>query len=91
MFVEDLDILFADFGVPASSGANSATVLLDMPDEAILGDRQISTEYAITARAMDLPGLKHGDAITVNGVSYSVRAVKLLDDGALKIATLSKT
>ncbi|MDD5247820.1 MAG: hypothetical protein PHY45_02475 [Rhodocyclaceae bacterium] len=90
MITEDLDVFFADFGVPASAGANSATVLLDMPDRAILGDRQIGTEYAITAKATDLPGLKHGDAITVANVGYSVRVVTLLDDGVLKHVTLSK-
>ncbi len=90
MITEDLSPLFADFAVPAVYGAVTAQVLLDMPDQAIFGDTQYSTEYAITYRASDLMGLKHGDAITVNGTAYTVREVKFLDDGQLKTAALKK-
>lgn len=87
---EDFGAFFADFGVTATSGANTAQVLLDMPDQQIFGDTQMSTEYAITYAAGDLPGLKRSDSITVNAVVYSVREVTKLDDGALLHATLSK-
>ena len=90
MFTEDLSPLFADFGMPAQYGSLTATVLLDMPDQQIFGDMQISTEYAITYKSADLAGLKRGDSITVNAVAYSVREVTKLDDGALLHATLSK-
>ena len=90
MFVEDLTPYFADFGVTAVSGANTASVLLDMPDQAILGDMQLTTEYAITYRTGDLPGLKHGDAITVASVAYTVREVTAQDDGKTMHANLKK-
>lgn len=90
MFAEDLTPFFADFGVTAVHGSDTASVLLDMPDQQILGDMQISTEYAITWRTGDLPGLKSGDAITVAAVSYAVREVTRQDDGAVMRATLKK-
>ena len=89
-FVEDLSAFFADFGVPATFGALSATVLLDMPDAEIFGGGQISTDYAITYKSGDLSGLKTGDAITVNAVAYQVREVVKLDDGKLMNATLKR-
>ena len=90
MFAEDLDVLFADFGVTAVLGAASAQVLLDMPDQGVLGDMQISTDYAITFKASDLAGIKHSDSITVDGTSYTVREVTLLDDGKIKHAALKR-
>ena len=88
MLTENLDAFFADFGVPAQYGAQTATVLLDMPDGEVLSGRMLSVGYAITYRATDLVGLKHNDAITVNGAAYVVNEVKNLDDGALKHAGL---
>lgn len=90
MFTEDLTPLFADFGVTATYGALTAQVLLDMPDQQIFGDMQMSTEYAITYKAGDLTGLKRTDSITVNAIAYTVREVTRVDDGALMHATLSK-
>lgn len=90
MVAEDLDVFFAEFGVTATLGAASAQVLLDMPDQAVLGEMQISADYAITFQATDLAGIKRGDAITVDGTSYTVREVTHLDDGKLKHATLKR-
>lgn len=90
MFVEDLAPLFADFGVLAVAGANSATVLFDMPGEEIFGGMQQSTEYAITYRSVDLPGLTAGNSITVDGVAYKVRQTTPQDDGKLIKAMLKK-
>ena len=90
MFVEDLTPLFADFGIPAIAGADSATVLLDMPQQDVFGGAQQSTEYAITYRLGDLPGLKSGDGITVAALAYVVRQVTLQDDGKLIHATLQR-
>ena len=90
MFIEDLTPLFADFGVTATYGVLTAQVLLDMPDQQIFGDMQMSTEYAITYKTSDLTGLKRTDSITVAAIAYTVREVTRLDDGALMHATLSK-
>lgn len=90
MFVEDLAVLFADFGVTAVYGSLTALVVLDMPDQQVLGGMQISADYAITYRSVDLVGLKHGDALTVDGTSYTVREVTRLDDGRITHATLKR-
>jgi riboflavin synthase alpha subunit len=90
MFQEDLSVLFADFGVIAYTVSGAAQVLMDMPGQQILHDMQISNDYAITYLSYGLPGLKYGDPITVNGITYTVREITALDDGALTHATLSK-
>lgn len=87
---DDLDAFLSDFGVVAIFGAAQAQVILDMPDQSILGDMQLSTEYAITYAAADLAGLKHGSAITVDGAAYTVREVARLDDGRMMRAVLKK-
>lgn len=90
MFIEDLSPLFADFGLTAVFGGHVATVLLDMPDEEVFGGMQQSTEYVMTYRQGDLPGLKSGDTGTVGGIAYGVRQVSMLDDGKLIKATLKR-
>jgi hypothetical protein len=81
MFTEDLSIFLEDFGVSCTAGAVSALGILDMPGETVSGGMVISTEYMLTAKASDFGSLLYGDSITVNGQSYQVREVLLLDDG----------
>lgn len=66
-------------------------MLLDAPDDQVLDGVVQSREYGITYAATQLVGLKTGESLTVNGVSYKVREVTAIDDGALMRATLSKT
>lgn len=91
-FAEDLAAFFstADFAVSATFGAQTAQVLLDQPDEELLDGRVLSREYAITYRADQLTGLKGGDAITVDGIAYTVREVGALQDGKIMQARLRK-
>jgi hypothetical protein len=79
---EDLNLFLNDFGVTATSGAISALGILDMPTQVLAGDMVLSTDYTLTARAADFGGLLYGDGITVDGVNYSVRETRKLDDGA---------
>jgi hypothetical protein len=78
---ENLDAFLADFGVSVTAGAVSALGILDMPGETVAGGMVISTEYMLTAKTSDFGSLLYGDSITVNGQSYQVREVLLLDDG----------
>ncbi|HTH40262.1 MAG TPA: hypothetical protein VL968_05690 [Rhodocyclaceae bacterium] len=87
---EDLSVFFADLGVTAVYGTQTAKVLMDEPDEDVLSGRMISTGYAITYAATDLAGLKHNDAIIVDGTDYQVVSVRKQDDGKLIRATLQK-
>lgn len=79
---EDLNLFLDDFGVTVTSGAVSALGILDMPTQVVAGDMVLSTDYTLTARAADFGGLLYGAAITVDGVNYSVRETRQLDDGA---------
>lgn len=91
-FAEDLSVFFdADgFGQPASWGAYSATVIIDMPTEDILGGRVNSKEYLATLPATSFPGIARSDTITAGGSTYQVREVRTLDDGALKSLSLTR-
>lgn len=90
MFVEDLSPFFADFGVPATFGGQTATVLLDMPGVEIFDGMQQSNEYAMTYRATDLAGLVAGSTVVVNGTPYKVRQTTPQEDGALIKALLKR-
>ena len=87
---EDLTFFLNDFGVSCTAGAVTALGILDMPGQVILDGMMVNTDYTLTARATDFGGLIYGAAITVNGVNYSVRETRLLDDGAFCEISLQK-
>lgn len=91
-FAEDMTPFFnaAEFASVAVWGAFSANVLLDKPDEDILGGRVSTTDYQITLAAGDFPGIGRDASITIGAATYKVREVKLVGDGAVKTATLTK-
>ena len=88
---EDFDTYFSDFAVTAVCGAFTAKVILDMPDEPVLGDRVRSRKYAVTLHTGDLGTLTFGTSMTVDGTAYRVLEVNSLDDGKLQQAILEKT
>lgn len=71
-------------------GSARTLAYFDMPGAEVLGGVGISNDYTITMGAAALPGLKRGDAVTVDGDSYEVARVQLLDDGVLVRAALRK-
>lgn len=83
------NIYLQDFGVAVVCGSASGLGILDMPDET-LGGVAVSTEYQLTVQASVFSAAKRGDAISVGGVSYTVREYKKLSDGALAVIKLSK-
>lgn len=93
MFAESLGQFFdtsGGFAQSATFGAQTGAVILDSPTEDALGGRVASNEYAAVMPAATFPALVRGSTITVAGVQYTVRQVRLLDDGALKEAILTK-
>ena len=50
----------------------------------------ITTDYALTIKASVYPTLKYGDSLTVAGAAYTVREVRLQDDGAFAVVYLQK-
>jgi riboflavin synthase alpha subunit len=81
MITEDPAIFLADFGVAVTSGAVSGVGILDMPGEVIMDNMVISTDYTLRTDAATFGSLSYGASVTVNGVAYTVRENRLLDDG----------
>lgn len=79
---EDLNLFLDDFGVSCTAGAVTALGILDMPTQVLAGEMVLSTDYTLTARAADFGDLQYGAEISVNGVPYTVRETRLIDDGA---------
>jgi hypothetical protein len=76
--------------VSANAGAVSARGFLVMPGQVIADGMVVSTDYTLTALADDFGGLLYGDAITVDGINYSVRTSRRIDDGTFVELLLSK-
>jgi hypothetical protein len=58
----------------------------------VIGDQVLSVEYALhNLPAASFSGMAHGDAVTVNSVSYTVRhAPMLVGDGQFCVVALSR-
>ena len=91
MISENLGAFLADFGVACEFGDLRATVILDTPDVNVLGERVQSTAFSMLYATRDLPALKHGDWVTVDGVQYDVINPSLIDDGRFSRAALQQT
>ena len=87
---EDLSVFLGDFGVSVTAGAVSGLGILDMPTEIVAGGQILSTDYTLLCRADEFGGLLYGAAITVDGVNYSVRENRLLDNGGFCEISLTK-
>ena len=87
---EDFDGFFADFGVDATFGSETAKVLFDSPESIIAGGEVISADYSITYKAGTFSTMAYASAITVDGTAYTVNAIQAIEDGKLTRASLSK-
>jgi hypothetical protein len=85
------DVFLNDFGVPVVYRGKSTRGILDMPTEVIAGGMVLTTDYALTVKAADVPGIGYNDPVTVGGVAYTVRETRLQDDGTFAIVYLQKT
>jgi hypothetical protein len=88
---EDLSVFLQDFGVTCTAGSITALGILDMPGQVLANGMVISTDYQLTAKAADFGNLKYNDSIIVDGVTYTVRDTRLIDDGRMCELSLSKT
>lgn len=88
---ETLSGFFEDFGVSCTAGAVTALGILDMPSQMLAGEMVLSTDYVLTAQAVDFGSLKYGDSISVAGTAYTVRETRYIDDGQLVELGLQKT
>jgi hypothetical protein len=84
------DVFLRDFGLPVRFGSTQAKGILDMPTEIVAGGMVLTTDYSLTYRTSDLPGLEYSSTVTVDGLQYTVREVRLQDDGVFSIAYLQR-
>lgn len=91
---EDLDAFLEDHGKPCKAGAVEFLGILDAPGEVLTlgGDGVISNEYALTVKSTVIAQarIKHGTPLTHNGVPYTARQPRAIDDGVFSIIPLSK-
>lgn len=85
---EDLDAFFAEFSVPATWGSEQARVLLDATTEDVFGTRALAVDYLASMPITTFQGMGRGAQLVIDGSTYTVREVRLLDDGGIKQATL---
>lgn len=90
MSFSETAVFLNDFGVPVAWGEHSGKGILDMPSEIIAGGMVLTTDYQLTVKTADFPGIDHGDAVTINGATYSVREARAVDDGVFSHLFLSK-
>ena len=97
-FAEDMSVFFsaAEFAVlatfvPFGEAPLTASVMLNTPDDDILGGRIQTTEYLATMPTGTFPGISRGNTVAIDGAGYTVREVKQIGDGGLKTVSLSKT
>jgi len=82
-FAEDLSVFLDidEFAVPVISGSISGVGILDMPSEIIADGVVLTTDYKLTCESSKFGSLLHSDAVSVDGVNYTVRSANLIDDG----------
>lgn len=84
-------VAFARLGsIEATAGAVTGRGFLVMPGQLLADGLSISTDYTLTALAVEFGNLIYGASITVNGTLYTVRDNRLLDDGGFCEISLQK-
>jgi hypothetical protein len=76
--------------VSVTAGAVTGQGFLVMPGQILADGMSISTDFTLTALAIDFGNLIYGAGITVNGTIYTVRDNRLLDDGDFCEISLQK-
>ena len=75
---------------PVVFGGVTVACGFQAPDEEVLGGLMLSRDYSITYPAAQLT-LTRDDALTIHGIAYTVRDVRLIGDGSECRATLEQT
>ena len=91
MFTEDVDQFFSDFAFDATFNGITGRVLLDVPENIVADGNVISGDFQMTYKTGTFPGLAYHSSIDIEGTAYTVNEVYAAQDGAVTIATLSKT
>lgn len=87
----DLQAFFGtEMTLLAAWGGRTARIMLDAQTEDIMGGRVQSDEYQAMLPTGSFAGIDRGDELQIDGATYRVREVRLLDDGALKELLLTR-
>lgn len=91
---QDLDVMLSDFGVPVVVSGVSGRGILNIQDVPMLssdGATLSGQQIELTLKTGAFADLKHGTAITVDGVNYTVVTARHAPmDGALTVAYLRR-
>ena len=97
-FAEDMSVFFnaTEFALqatftPLGESPLTANVMLDKPDEDVLGGRASSTDYMMTLPTGTFPGIARNLPVVIDNVTYTVRDVKQVGDGASKMVSLTRS
>jgi hypothetical protein len=75
--------------VPVVAGNVTTTGMFDLTSELVLDGQAVSIENALTVTTAELGHLRYGNAITVNGVAYTVRQEPMrIGDGMICVVSL---
>lgn len=78
MFADDLPVMFSDFAVAATWSPtvgieHAAEVILDKPDEVILGGNVLAGNTQMIFREDQFVGIDEGDVVTIGSDSWLLR------------------
>ncbi len=72
-FGVDLPAFFSDFAVTATWGSETASVILDRPDELMLGNDVLAGNVQMIWQSGELVGIAEGDAVVIDGDTWELR------------------
>ena len=91
MFTEDLSAFFDTDGFAVDATLGAATIQVIFDNEHRLAHDMVSTTNPVAwAKASDVDSSDVGSTIAISGVSYTIRDVQPVDDGAVVILQLEK-
>lgn len=97
MFAEDMSVFFsaAEFAVnatftPLGKPPTQVAVLFNSPTQEVFSTDMLTDEFEVIAPAAALAFVESGTPVEIGGARYRVREVRLMDDGALRRAKLTK-
>ncbi len=78
MELDDIDLLYADFGVdvthtPAGGGPTTAKAMFDRPGSVLVGGEMLATDYSVRFPVTAFQTVRRGDAFVIGGATYTAR------------------
>lgn len=75
--------------ITQNGSQRSGVVLLDAPDQTVLGDLSIGRSTKATFATASFPALSYDDLMTIGNRSYRVETVQQIDDGVFSEAMIT--